>query len=150
MAGKSTERAEIEELIRISDEARSQLGVKIGKVSQSLKMPVRLMGSMRHSPKSWLFGSMAAGLLASLLLNSLPGGRKKKKRSRLKKKALALTLTAARPIAKVWLANKLKSMSGKWIAERVKPEPSPFQIIPNQPTQGKPNPNPQDVRTPGS
>ncbi len=141
MAGKSTERAEIQELIRISDQARSQLGVQIGKVRKTLEAPTRVVGSLRQHPKYWLFGSMAAGLAVSLLIGRLP--RPRKKGFSLKKKALALTLTAARPIAKVWLANQVKSLSSKWIAERSKPkpQPSPFKI--------EPDPNPEDVRTPG-
>ena len=146
MAGKSTEQAEIQELIRLSEEARSQLGQKIGKYRMALKVPGKMVGAMRRSPKFWLFGSMAAGLGASVLLGSMPK-RGKKKRSLVRKMAVALTLTAAKPIAKMWLTNKLKDLSGQWIAERIKaesPKPSPFKVVPKQP-----DPNPDHVRTPG-
>ena len=147
MAGKSTERAEIQELIRISDEARSQLGVKIGKVQRSLEVPTRVVGSLRSSPVAWLVGSMGAGIFASFLLSRIP--RRKSKSFSLKKKALGLTLTAVRPLAKVWLTKQVKSLSGKWIAERVKATPSPFQIEPDPPAEQKPHPNPEHVRTSG-
>ena len=162
MAGKSTEQADIEELIRISDQARGELGVKIVKLRRTLDVPTRVVGSLRSNPKSWLLGSMAAGLFGSVLLSRVPRRRKKKKEDpfNLKKAAFSLTLTAVRPVAKVWLANKLKSMSGKWIADRVNgpsEEPSPFQIepdrtrqiLPDPPPQGKPEQNPEHVRTSG-
>jgi len=162
MAGKSTERAEIEELIRISDEARGQLAVTAKKVRSTLKVPGRMVGSMRHSPKFWLFGSMAAGLAASLLLNRLPGRKKKKKKgSSLKKLALSLTLTAARPIAKVWLTNQLKTLGSQWLSDKLNAQQKPQAPVASRPStipspraqaspfKIEPDPNPQHVRAPG-
>ena len=155
MAGKSTEQAEIEELIHLSAQARSQLGAKIEKYGAALKVPTRMMGSMKHSPKAWLIGSMLAGIGASFLLNQIPRP-KKKKRGSLAKKALSLTLTAARPVAKMWLTKKLKNVSAEWIAQRVRSKPtqasskpSPFRVEPHPPASTKPNPQTANVRTPG-
>jgi len=143
MARKSPEQAEIEQLIRQSDEARQQLGGRITLIRQRLGFPKRVLGSMRGRGKTLLFGSMAAGFLTSLLLRRSAGnGRRKTFRARL----LGLTLTAAKPLAKVWITGLLRKRGEQWLTARFRkgdpPKPSPFQI--------EPSPYTQDVRTPGS
>ena len=145
MARESTEEAQIQELIQASSQARIQLSSKVGRIRRSLDVPAKVYGSLRKKPKTWLLGSMAAGMISSLALGKLPRrDRKSGLRSKLKRKALSLTLTAARPIAKVWLANKLRDLGSRWAHERLAPKPasSPFQV--------EPTTKPEDVRTPGS
>ncbi|MGA0899910.1 MAG: hypothetical protein ACO3SO_05860 [Luteolibacter sp.] len=147
MAAKSTKRPEIEELIRLSQEARVDLGSRVAGIRKSLDVPTRVFGSMRSHPKIWLFASVAAGVGTSMLLGKLPG-RGKKKGSSIKKKAIALTLTAARPIVKIWLANKLKSLGSNWIEQHVN-KASAVSSVSQSPFRIEPSQNPADVRTQG-
>lgn len=160
MAGKSKEQAEIQELIRLSAQAREDLGARVSKYGRVLKMPGRMADSLRHHPNSWLLGSLAAGLAGSLLLNRMPRSRKKRHTS-LKRKVLSFTFSAARPFAKIWLGKKIKELTGAWIADRLQPgarQHSPFQVEPESKsglntepnTRSEPNPYSANVRTKGS
>ena len=147
MAGKSTEQQEIQELIRISEEARGQMGVKIVGVRRALDKPARVLGMVRSSPVTWLFGSVGAGIIGSVFLGKLTG--RKKKSSSLKKKVLGLTLTAARPLARVWLSKQIKSLGSKWIEGRVNRTSSPFQVEPEVTTKKNPYSTAEHARTSG-
>lgn len=140
MARKPTEQEEIQRLIRLSSEAREQLGTRVAQIRNGLNLPSRALGSMRHRAKTWLVGSMVAGFLTSLLMRKTRKGGKRKKG--LPTKMVALTLTAARPMMKTWALGRLRKWGKQRLAERLsasrKPKPSPFQVEP-EPAAGPPS-----------
>jgi len=99
---------EIERLIRLGDAARSCLENEAISLKQRLDVPARIRGSLKEHPAGWLLGSLASGLAASLLLRFKPAAAPKKHRG-LPLTLLGLTLTAVRPLAKVWLTGRLNS-----------------------------------------
>jgi hypothetical protein len=99
---------EIERLIRLGEAARSCLENEAALLKQRLDVPGRIRGSLKQHPTGWLFGSLVSGLAASLLLRLKPRPAEKKHRS-LPLSVLALTLTAVRPMAKVWLTDQVKN-----------------------------------------
>lgn len=134
MARRPTEQEEIQRLIRISSQAREQLGGRIASLRRGFNLPARALRSMRHSPKVWLFGSMGAGLVTSLLLRKSHKGKKSKRSLRMK--LLALGLAATRPMIKKWAMKQGRSWASNWLKDRLSPPPSragasPFQIEPD-------------------
>jgi hypothetical protein len=99
---------EIQRLIRLGEAARSCLEQEAVLLKQRLDVPSRIRGSLKQHPAGWLFGSLASGLAASLLLRLKPRPQEKKRRG-LPLTLLGLTLTAVRPIAKVLLTDQLKN-----------------------------------------
>ncbi len=110
MDRKLPENPEILRLVRLSEASRSLLESEAGRLRKKLDVPARLRDSLKQHPSSWLFGSVATGLAASFLFRRRPAAEKK--RRGITSTMLGLTLTAARPLAKVWLADQLKH----WIA----------------------------------
>lgn len=110
MDRKLPENPEILRLVRLSQASRSLLDAEAGKLRRKLDVPARVRDSFTEHPSSWFLGSLATGLAASFLFRrkSSPG----KKHRGFTGTLLGLTLTAARPLAKVWLADQLKH----WIA----------------------------------
>lgn len=108
------ENPEILRLVRASDAARASLGRDAAALCHKLDLAARFRESLGRHPSTWLLGSLASGLAAAFVLRparavvtaSAPGG--------IPLKLLGLTLTAARPLAKVWLANQAK----RWLAQR--------------------------------
>jgi hypothetical protein len=95
---------DIERLIRLGETARSVLGHEAVLLKQRLDVPARIRGSLKEHPAGWLLGSLAA----SLLLRLRPRPAEKKHRS-VPLTLLGLTLTAVRPMAKIWLTDQVKS-----------------------------------------
>lgn len=135
MARRPTEQDEIRRLIAASAAARGELGDRIQRIRRRLDLPSRALGSVRHRAKTWLFGSMAAGFLTSMLLRK----RRKKGAKGLRGKLLALTLTAARPVLKMWLTGQARKWTKNLVTARLFPRSnhvgSPFQIEPESPDQ---------------
>jgi hypothetical protein len=98
---------EIEQLIALGSSARSSLEREVVLLKQRLDVPTRIRDSLKSHPTGWLVGSMASGLAASMLFSRRPPAREKKKSS-LPLTLLGLSLTAVRPVAKIWLADQLK------------------------------------------
>lgn len=122
MDRKLSEKAQIEQLIRLSEAARSCLGQEAAALRKRLDFPARVRDSLASHPGGWMFGSLASGLLASFLIR----GRSRAAAPRSKgvfSALLGLTLTAAKPLAKVWLANQLKD----WLT---RPQPSSSRPLP--------------------
>ena len=113
MDRKPQEKPEIERLIRISDVARTRLNHDVAAFRSTLDVPSRLRTSLMTNPTKWLLGSLGSGFVASLLLRRKP--RREKNNRRFSTTLLGLTLTAARPLAKVWLTNQ----ATHWIAGRL-------------------------------
>lgn len=107
MDRKSTEKAEIERLIRLSESARVCLASEADRIKERFDIPARIRGSLGAHPATWLFGSLASGLVASLFLRRRRKPAAETKRRGVAGMLLGLTLTAARPLAKVWLSNQL-------------------------------------------
>ncbi len=111
MDRKLPENPEIQRLIDLSAVSRSFLESEAASFRHRLDIPARARQSLKQHPTAWLLGSLGTGLAASLMF------RKKnvtdKKRRGIPGVLMGLTLTAARPLAKVWLANQAK----QWIAE---------------------------------
>ncbi|MGL4398576.1 MAG: hypothetical protein ACRCXD_01795 [Luteolibacter sp.] len=127
MDRKLQQAKEIERLIALGESARSCLEFEAISLKQRLDVPTRLRDSLRSHPTGWLMGSMASGLAASMLFGRKPPAREKKKSS-LPLTLLGLSLTAVRPVAKIWLADIVKqylSAQGTRPLTRLEPSGSP-------------------------
>lgn len=111
MDRKLPESPEILKLVRLAEQSRALLGEEAARLRQRLDVPARLRDSLKHHPGSWMFGSMATGLAASFIFRRRPAEPVKKRRG-IPATLLGLTLTAARPLAKVWLADQAK----RWLS----------------------------------
>jgi hypothetical protein len=98
---------EIQRLIRLSESARVCLSREADLLKQRLDVPARLRSSLKENPTGWLFGSLGSGLAASLLFRRKTRTVETKKRT-LPQALIGLTLTAARPLAKIWLTDQVK------------------------------------------
>ncbi|MGD7653499.1 MAG: hypothetical protein ACQCXQ_09820 [Verrucomicrobiales bacterium] len=98
-------------MIERAASARARLETDAAALRSKLDVPHRIKSSLTSNPGTWVAGSMASGLAASLLLRSK--ARKPKKHRKFSSKLFGLTLTAARPMLKIWLANLAK----QWLAE---------------------------------
>jgi hypothetical protein len=131
---------EVLKLLELADLSRSMLGDEAERLRQRLDVPARLRDSLKHHPSSWMFGSLAAGLAASLAFRRKP--RVDRKRKGFPSVLLGLTLTAARPLAKVWLANQAKSwLTGNPVSHlrgTTSPNPNSFQDSHVQPSGPRP------------
>ncbi len=108
MDRKPPQNPEIERLIRLGAASRSCLTSEVIALKQRLDFPTRIRGSLKSHPTAWLFGSLASGFVGSLLFRRKPAATATKHRG-LPVTLLGLALTAARPFAKVWLADQVKS-----------------------------------------
>lgn len=106
MDRKLPENPEILRLIELAEQSRALLDAEASRLRERLDVPSRLRQSLKQSPSSWLFGSMATGLAASFLLRRKPASEKR--RRGIPATLLGLTLTAAKPLARVWLTDQLK------------------------------------------
>ncbi len=116
MDRKLSQSQEIERLICLSKAARCCLESEMISLKQRLDFPTRIRSSLKSHPIGWLAGSLMSGLTASWFVRQRPTrpvASEKKPRS-LALSLLGLTLTAARPLAKTWLAGQLKNyLSGQ-------------------------------------
>lgn len=135
MDRKSPQNAEIERLIRLSAESRECLGTAAARLKRQLDIPARIRGSVGSHPLAWFSGSLATGLLASLLLRHRRPAAKSR-RPGIGGALLGLTLTAARPLAKLWFSNQVTQWLGAAasapapIAGRPVPRPLPGSPFP--------------------
>lgn len=108
MDRKLPQNQELERLIRLSAASRSCLTSEVIALKQQLDFPTRIRGSLKSHPTAWLFGSLASGFAGSLMFRRKSEAPLTKRRG-LVVTLLGLALTAARPFAKVWLADQVKS-----------------------------------------
>jgi hypothetical protein len=120
MDRKLPEQAEIEQLIRLGSAARACLVGEATALRRRLDFPTRLRGSLAAHPAIWMIGSLASGLFASALLRRRPRATPPHRRGAMLG-LLGLTLTAAKPLAKVWLANQFKD----WVTRARPTSPAP-------------------------
>ncbi len=64
---RSTQKAELERLIRLTEKSRARLTTDIAAFKERINVPARVKDSLRSRPGGWLGGSLLAGLAASLL-----------------------------------------------------------------------------------
>jgi hypothetical protein len=122
MDRKLSEKTEVQRLIRLSENARACLESEAGRIRRRFDVPARIRGSLSAHPTSWLFGSLASGLMASLFFSRRHNKPAVKTKGRgIPGMLLGLTLTAARPLAKVWLSNQ----AGRWMRQSGENPPVP-------------------------
>ncbi len=108
MDRKLSKNPEIERLIRLGESARSCLESEVASLRKQLDFPARIRDSLKSHPTGWLLGSLGSGLAASLLFRRKPAAAPAATRRRgLPATLLGLSLTAARPLLKVWLTNQV-------------------------------------------
>lgn len=106
MDRKSHQKQEIQRLIDLGNAARNRLQADISALQHRLDVPARFRESLAKHPTGWMAGSLVSGIATSLFLRRKPAAISK---FRLFPTSLvALTLTAARPLLKVWLVGQLK------------------------------------------
>lgn len=127
MDRKPTEDPRIQELIQLSQASRLHLSVDYSTLRQKLDFPLRIRDSLKQKPTTWLLGTVAAGLATSLIFGRKSQPKEHKPRG-FSGALLALTLTAARPLAKVWITKKLSEWSSDLLARSQSAPPSPFKI----------------------
>lgn len=108
MDRKLSQNQELERLIRLGAASRSCLTSEVIALKQQLDFPSRIRGSLKSHPTAWLFGSLASGFVGSTMFRKKSAAPQTKHRG-LVVTLLGLALTAARPFAKVWLADQVKS-----------------------------------------
>lgn len=113
MVRELSEKAEIQQLIRLAEVSRSCLGDEVSALKRRLDVPSRIRASLSDHPTSWLFGSLASGLAASLMFRRRPAPAVVKKSRGMVGILLGVGLTAARPLLKVWLTNQV----GRWLSD---------------------------------
>lgn len=143
MARKIPENPEIQRLIRISQASRSCLDSEVAALKHRLDFPSRIRNSLQQHPSAWLIGSLGSGLAASLLFRRRPSATPPKKTSGISGALLGLTLTAARPLAKLWLSGQIKQWTAG-LTENKRPSLAPARANLTNP------PNPAHVHSPGS
>jgi len=97
---------ERQRLIRLAAAARCRLTGEVAALRHRLDIPSRIRSSLKGHPVTWLAGSLASGIAASFLFRRKP--QSTKKRRSLSAILLDLTLTAARPMVKLWLGDQFK------------------------------------------
>jgi hypothetical protein len=108
MDRKLPEDPEIRRLIELSARSRQFLENEAAALRHKLDVPSRVRESLRENPTKWMAGSLVSGIAASLLFRNKPAPLKK--RRGFPAAVLGLTLTAARPLLKAWLANQAKQL----------------------------------------
>jgi hypothetical protein len=110
MADPTEKSKRLVELVKRSEASRLVLSDAHAGLMHALDLPSRLKASMSGSPAKWLGGSLAAGLVASLLFRS----RKNNAPSRLatvKKERgslLSLAFSLSKPVLKIYATKLLK------------------------------------------
>jgi hypothetical protein len=111
MDKKPQDQREIQRLIALAESSRQQLQADVAALRQRLDLPSRIRSSLGKHPSSWMLGSLFSGIAVSMIFRRKP---KIVAKSRIFPTTLmGLTLTAVRPLVKVWLAGVMK----KWAAD---------------------------------
>ncbi len=100
---------EVRRLIILSDAARVTLQDEAASLKIRLNIPARIKSSLKTHPTRWLLGSLVVGFLGSALFRRRPATTVVEKHKGLLLTLLGLALTAARPLAKVWLTDQVKN-----------------------------------------
>lgn len=114
MDRKIAEKSEVERLIQLSAAARSRLTHDATALREKLDVPTRIRHSLQEKPGIWVTGSIVSGLAASMLFRHKKSAATEKSRG-ITSTLLGLTLTAARPMLKIWLGDALR----RWLTHRM-------------------------------
>ncbi|TAG10456.1 MAG: hypothetical protein EAZ42_03700 [Verrucomicrobia bacterium] len=104
MAGKFSSKEQVRNQVYQSDAARECLNGEVRKILHALDVPSRLKSSVLSKPSHWLFGSLGSGLLAGMLFRKKRRPVVAKAPHKFSSALLALILTAAQPMVKIFLA----------------------------------------------
>ncbi|MBK1882994.1 hypothetical protein JIN85_11245 [Luteolibacter pohnpeiensis] len=138
-----SEQQDIEQLIRISAQARSLIGDEVQSLRERLDVPSRMRNAVAKNPTAWLGGSLVTGFLTTAIF------RRKAKRSKHHKEPLieepakkgllgiliTLLFTAGRPLLKMWLTGHFKQFLATKIETYSAPYPRSKNLRTNTPTQ---------------
>ena len=124
MDRKLPENPEIRRLIELSEHSRRCLESEVSALKHKRAFPPRGRVPPKQTPVGGRGGSLAPGPAASLWRPRNPAVDTKRKG--IPATLLGLTLTAARPLAKVWLANQVK----QWAAGTTSSIPAPGLLSP--------------------
>jgi len=131
MDRKPQKNPEIQRLIDLGAVARLCLGDEITALRRNLDIPSRIRASLKHHPAAWGLGSLAAGFITSCLFRRKI--QPEKKRRGIPATLLDITWSAARPLAKIWLAHLIKrwmtDLSCALLASRVQSRPARISKI---------------------
>ncbi len=133
MDRKSPEKAQIERLIQLSATARGCLSEESAAFRRKLDIPSRLRNALSENPTSWLFGSVASGLAASLLLRRKPSLQTHIRSGGLFRTLLGLVLTAVQPMLRVWLTQLMSRWAASATAAPSAARTSTSSSIPTSP-----------------
>ena len=117
MDRKMSKQQDIEQLIRISAQARTLIGDEIQSLRERLDVPSRMRNAVAKNPTAWLGGSLVTGFFTTAIFRRKPKPKKKQKDQLLNEPAkkgllgvlITLLLTAGRPIFKMWLTGQFKN-----------------------------------------
>ena len=132
MADPTEKSKRLAELVKRSEASRLALSDAHAGLMHALDLPSRLKASMSGSPAKWLGGSLAAGLVASLLFRS----RKKNLPSRLatvKKERgslLSLAFSLSKPVLKIYATKLLKDYLARRLMAGEQGRPSAMRTPP--------------------
>ncbi len=113
MAQPTQKPIEITELIRRSEAARAQLGASHAALKRKLDVPARIRDSVVAEPTKWVGGSLAVGFMAKFLFrkkkpDSTKRIKKVKKQRNFFLGLLALGMTVAKPVARIYATKLIK------------------------------------------
>lgn len=114
MDRKPQQNPEIQRLIELGTSARGSLSHEAAVLRQRFDLPSRLRRSLTDHPSAWVMGALGSGLAVSLLFRRQPATAKKHRG--FPATLLALALTTARPLAKIWLGDQLKNLLAGYVA----------------------------------
>ena len=112
MAQELSEEQEIQNLIRKAQSARVCITGEVADLKAKFDVPARVRKSLRMHPTGWLLTSLTSGFLGSLLFRRRrpsSGEKRARRKGGFLVSLLGLALTALRPLAKVWLKDRVKS-----------------------------------------
>lgn len=112
-------------MIRLSAASRRCLGREASALRQRLDVPTRVLQSLRHHPAAWLAGSLLTGFAATLVFRRKPAAPKRTRG--LRGLALALALSAVRPVVKAWIGERLKQVLAAQLRPRLPSRPLPVE-----------------------
>lgn len=119
MAKPTETSSELAALIRRGDAARFQLGQAHQRFKQKLDIPLRIRDSIKSSPMKWLAGSLAGGLMGSLLFRSGKSAKDRGKKNRgWIVSLLLMSFNLAKPALKIYGAKLLQDYLQHQFARR--------------------------------
>ena len=105
-------------MIQQAAAARGCLSGEVSALRRRCDIPARIRGSLKTHPVTWLAASLVTGVATRFAIRRKPQCVKKPRS--LPSVLFGLTLTAARPMVKIWLAKQ----ANLWLARLANPAPA--------------------------